>query len=152
MKPIPTILLAGVLLSCSGCNSGPSRMMAGPRTVVVEIQDNSYSPASIQIDSGDTVRWVLTGATTTHTITALGGQFDSGGGGGLWRGRGFLRWAKRPNLPTDSCSAQAAMTLGPRRTKSCCKTAFLRTTQKSVASISLRGAHSRWLGHGETLP
>ncbi len=79
MKPIPTILLAGVLLSCSGCSSGPSRMMApAPRTVVVEIQDNSYSPASIQIDSGDTVRWVLTGATTTHTVTALGGQFDSG--------------------------------------------------------------------------
>ena len=83
MRPIPTIILVGVLLSCSGCSSGSDSMMAqmmaqGPRTIVVEVRDDSYSPASIQVNDGDTVRWVLVGATTTHTVTALGGQFDSG--------------------------------------------------------------------------
>ena len=83
MKPISTIILAGVLLSCSGC--GGSNPMAppptgppAPTTVVVNVEDNLYSPMSIEINSGDTVRWVLAGAETTHTVTALGGQFDSG--------------------------------------------------------------------------
>ncbi len=72
-------LSALVCLACSsGGDSSGGMMTPGPRTVVVEVRDNSYSPASIQINSGDTVRWVLTGSVTTHTVTALGGLFDSG--------------------------------------------------------------------------
>ena len=78
--PLGLIALSAlVCLACSsGGDSGGGMMTPGPTTVVVEIRDNSYSPASIQINSGDTVRWVLTGSVTTHTVTALGGLFDSG--------------------------------------------------------------------------
>ena len=84
MKPIPTIILAGLLLICSGCG-GDSNPLAtpptgptGPQTIVVNVEDNSYSPMSIEINTGDTVRWVFAGTVTTHTVTALGGLFDSG--------------------------------------------------------------------------
>ena len=72
-------LSALVCLACSsGDDSSGGMMTPGPSTVVVEVRDNSYSPASIQISRGDTVRWVLAGSVTTHTVTALGGLFDSG--------------------------------------------------------------------------
>lgn len=78
MKPIPTIVLAAALLSLIGCGSSSSSgMTVTPRMVTVEILDFSYNPKSIQINAGDTVRWVLVGANTTHTVTALNGAFDS---------------------------------------------------------------------------
>ncbi|TDI45290.1 MAG: hypothetical protein E2P01_10815 [Acidobacteria bacterium] len=79
MKPIPTIVLAAALLSLIGCGSSSSSgMTVTPKMVTVEILDFSYDPKSIQINAGDTVRWVLVGTNTTHTVTALSGAFDSG--------------------------------------------------------------------------
>ena len=78
MKLIPTIVLAAALLSLIGCGSSSSSgMTVMPKMVTVEILDFSYNPKSIQINAGDTVRWVLVGANTTHTVTALNGAFDS---------------------------------------------------------------------------
>ena len=68
-------------LVCFACSSGGDStggMMRTPATVEVQVQDNSYSPQSIQISPGDTVRWVLVGSATTHTVTAVSGAFDSG--------------------------------------------------------------------------
>lgn len=45
--------------------------------VVVDIGNFFFSPAVIQIDPGQVVRWVNT-AVTTHTSTAVGGLWDSG--------------------------------------------------------------------------
>ena len=78
MKPIPTIVLAAALLSLIGCSSSSSPTVTVPKTVTVQVLDFSYNPKQVQINSGDTVRWELVGATTTHTVTALSGLFDSG--------------------------------------------------------------------------
>ncbi len=78
MKPIPTIFLAAALLSLIGCSSSSTPTVTPPKTVTVQVLDFSYNPKQVQINSGDTVRWELVGATTTHTVTALNAAFDSG--------------------------------------------------------------------------
>ena len=79
MKPIPTIVLAAALLSLVGCGSSSTSVTTPtPKMVMVEVLDFSYDPKSIQINRGDTVRWVLVGMDTTHTVTALSGAVDSG--------------------------------------------------------------------------
>ena len=77
MKPFPIIVLAATFLSLVGCKSSSAPAVVAPKMVTVEVLDNSYNPQSIQINRGDTVRWVLAGAAPTHTVTALGGTFDS---------------------------------------------------------------------------
>lgn len=69
-----------VAISCGGGGGGGSSPTepAGPRTVTVRVTDFSYDPRSITINPGDTVRWLLQGSDTTHTVTALDGSFDSG--------------------------------------------------------------------------
>jgi plastocyanin len=52
-------------------------IVGDPSDIMVEIGDFFFEPADIQIDVGQTVRWVNT-ATTIHTTTALGGLWDSG--------------------------------------------------------------------------
>ena len=78
MKPFPIIVLAATFVSLVGCKSSSPPAVVAPKMVTVEVLDNSYNPQSIQINSGDTVRWVLAGALTNHTVTALTGTFDSG--------------------------------------------------------------------------
>jgi len=46
--------------------------------VVVQVTDNTYSPRSITINPGDTVRWEWGGPSTIHTVTARDGSWDSG--------------------------------------------------------------------------
>jgi len=77
MKTIATVVLAAALVIPIGCGSSSPGVPA-PRMLTVEVLDNSYNPQQLQINSGDTVRWVLVGAAPTHTVTALGGSFDSG--------------------------------------------------------------------------
>ena len=79
MKSIPIIVLAAVLVSPVGCKSSSSGAIAvAPKMVTVEVLDFSYNPKSIQINRGDTVRWVLVGTNPSHTVTALSTAFDSG--------------------------------------------------------------------------
>jgi plastocyanin len=78
--------LAGVLIvqSCGGGGGGYGGGPTAPPPPatgvvhVVQIHDNSYEPKSITIAPGDMVRWVFSGSTTTHTVTAKDGTFDSG--------------------------------------------------------------------------
>lgn len=46
--------------------------------VMVDIGDFFFSPAVIQIDIGQTVRWTNTSTITIHTSTAVGGLWNSG--------------------------------------------------------------------------
>jgi plastocyanin len=71
-------------LACSG-GGGGSPTSAGnppssnPSQIVVEVQDDAFSPKSISVQPGDTVVWHLSGsATAGHTVTDNGGAFDSG--------------------------------------------------------------------------
>ena len=80
MKTIPTIVLAAMLVSLIGCSSGSSTpaMPPVPKTVTVQVLDFSYNPQQVQINAGDTVRWVMAGTNTFHTVTSLAvGAFDS---------------------------------------------------------------------------
>lgn len=40
--------------------------------------DNAFSPRSVTVQPGDTVRWVLQGSAVGHTVTDNTGAFDSG--------------------------------------------------------------------------
>lgn len=61
-------MLAAPLLASSG--------VAVAATSGVQVVDNGYSPSTITIDAGDTVRWVWAG-NGRHSVTAVGGGFDS---------------------------------------------------------------------------
>jgi plastocyanin len=58
------------------CGAAPPG--GGGDVTVVQVRDNSFSPQSVQVEPGDTVRWVRTGAAPNHTVTASGNAFDSG--------------------------------------------------------------------------
>src|SRR5258708_8564263 len=76
-----TAMAAGLLLlaSCGGGGgSSPTAPMGSPKTVQVQIVDFAFSPKDVQINTGDTVMFVLSSATLTHTATAEDGSFDSG--------------------------------------------------------------------------
>ena len=77
----PARLGAGVLVLASACGGGggtPTGPNPGPSTIVVEVQDYAFVPKSIVVDPGDTVTWRLVGSDHTHSVTAIGGVFDSG--------------------------------------------------------------------------
>lgn len=76
---------AGAVLAltaaCGGGGGGggtPTSPQPNPQSVVIEIRDYEFFPKSIQIDAGDTVTWRLVGSDQTHSVTAVGGVFDSG--------------------------------------------------------------------------
>jgi len=60
--------------TCTGNGSGTS----SGNVVTVEVRDNSFVPQSVQINPGDTVRWVLTGSDLSHTTTAMDSTWNSG--------------------------------------------------------------------------
>lgn len=74
-------------LSCGGGGGGyggptaPPMQSPPPSTGgvhIVTISDDAYDPKSLTIQPGETVRWVMNGNLTTHTVTAKNGSFDSG--------------------------------------------------------------------------
>lgn len=66
-------LAALVLAACGG--GGYDSPTATAQTVVIEVRDNSFSPRTVTISPGDTVRWVLRGSQTDHNVTARDGSF-----------------------------------------------------------------------------
>jgi plastocyanin len=67
--------------ACGGGGGGgtpTSPPQPNPQSIVVEIRDYEFVPKSIQVDAGDTVTWRLVGSDQTHSVTAVGGVFDSG--------------------------------------------------------------------------
>jgi plastocyanin len=73
-----------VISSCGGGKSGggastPSEPpVSGAKTVMIQIMDDVFTPKDVVINAGDTVEWVSATSTTTHTVTADNGSFDSG--------------------------------------------------------------------------
>lgn len=61
----------------AGCRPGGTSG-GGGSVAVVQVLDNSFSPRQVQVQPGDTVRWVLAGAASNHTVTATNNAFDSG--------------------------------------------------------------------------
>lgn len=70
-----------LLLSCGGGGGGgsmPSEPAPGSNMVTIKIVDFAFNPKDVKINPGDTVQWVLTSTTYTHTVTSEDGSFDSG--------------------------------------------------------------------------
>lgn len=66
--------LALLVTACSGGSDSPSAPPPQPPppsndVVVVNVDDNFFDPKSVQIEPGQTVRWVLRGRMTNHTVT-----------------------------------------------------------------------------------
>lgn len=85
-------------LALSGCSSSSTTGVGGegpppPGTVDVSIQDFTFTPASVTIHVGMSVRWVNKGP-SAHTTTSDTGAWNSGtlgapnGGGGIYGGGG----------------------------------------------------------------
>lgn len=80
--PLSLLTLGLGLAACSGGGGGGGGNPAAPPTpglTIVEVQDNFFSPRSVDVEPGDTVRWVLRGATLDHTVNERNGAFSSGG-------------------------------------------------------------------------
>ncbi|HSM13557.1 MAG TPA: hypothetical protein VLA66_05770 [Thermoanaerobaculia bacterium] len=83
-----SILVLATALSCGGGGGGggstpttpppPAPPPPSPGVVEVQVADNVFTPMSITVEPGTTVRWVFTGSAPGHTVTDLGGTFDSG--------------------------------------------------------------------------
>lgn len=82
-------LSLGVSLAIYSCGGGGGGGNGGggptapptprqPQVHVIQVRDFTFEPRSIQIEPGDTVRWVSNASDRTHTITAVNGDFDSG--------------------------------------------------------------------------
>lgn len=74
---------AALLAACGGGGGSKSPTapptVAAPQTVTVSVEDDQFVPKEVQINPGDTVKWVLMGSSTVgHTVTANDGSFDSG--------------------------------------------------------------------------
>ena len=89
--------------------AAPSRPVtprsAVPGTSDVEVVDFGFSPPSVQIAAGDSVRWVNSGV-APHTVTAQDGSFDSGY---LHRGEQFTRVYGREGTFPYLCSLHPGM-------------------------------------------
>jgi plastocyanin len=72
-----TIVLL-TIFSCGGDNSTGNNNSGGNQVVTISVDDNFFSPKSVTIQPGTTVRWVLNGNMSNHTVTENNGAFDSG--------------------------------------------------------------------------
>ena len=86
MKLLAGQLLAGGLLVASGCFServsGPDGGSGTPcdgttTACVIQVSDNTFTPATQRVVVGSTVRWVNQGP-SPHTSTSTGGVWNSG--------------------------------------------------------------------------
>ena len=83
---IPLAVALTLLLACGGSGGSgstpseppPPAADGGSEVVEVAVDDFTYSPRVVRVDPGTTVRWVLEGDDTNHTVTARDGEFDSG--------------------------------------------------------------------------
>jgi plastocyanin len=77
------IACAAGVAACGGGGGGGGTPTSpppppGPTITTVEIRDNQFSPRSVTIRPGDTVRWIFRGSVPGHTVTAENASFDSG--------------------------------------------------------------------------
>lgn len=85
---------------------GSTTEPSGPETVVVSMSDRRFSPSTLSITTGDTVRF-LNDDDRQHTATADGGDFDSGI---LAAGQAYDRTFTRAGTFTYLCLLHPDMT------------------------------------------
>jgi plastocyanin len=72
------VLLLLSIAGCGGDDSTSTQPPEGNNVVTISVQDNFFEPRSVRVSPGTTVRWVMRGSMTNHTVTANNGMFDSG--------------------------------------------------------------------------
>jgi plastocyanin len=65
------------LLACAALGLALASGSTASSEVAVTIVSRAYQPAALTIEAGQTVTWTNRGF-TPHTVTAIGGEFDSG--------------------------------------------------------------------------
>lgn len=97
LRTIPVLLATGAL-ALTGCGGGGEQAATtstapqsstvqpsgetpgteqGPGTASVSMRNIKFTPATVRVKTGESVRWLNDDA-VAHTATAQGGQFDSG--------------------------------------------------------------------------
>jgi uncharacterized cupredoxin-like copper-binding protein len=78
MKRASALVLASVvvLAACGGDDDGDAAAGGEPRTIEVSMTDNAYSPASLDVEAGETVRFVFRndGAVRHEAVIGTGTQ------------------------------------------------------------------------------
>jgi plastocyanin len=69
--------LAAAIAACAALALGLAAASTASSEVGVSIVSRAYQPPALTIEAGQTVTWTNRGF-TPHTVTALGGEFDSG--------------------------------------------------------------------------
>jgi plastocyanin len=82
---------AGLALTLASCGGGGGSNLTSPPppappppapppsgAITVEVDDSFFSPRSVVVEPGQSVRWVFVGSAAGHTVTDEGGVFDSG--------------------------------------------------------------------------
>jgi plastocyanin len=110
MGKIVTILLAVffvlTLVTVSAALAAPTETpqpAVGGKVVDVSIQNSAYNPASVQISTGDTVKWTNMDS-TTHTVT--GSTFESGN---INKGQSYQFQFTEPGTYSYTCSIHPTM-------------------------------------------
>ena len=77
----PTLMASAVLAGCGGSSSSPSPSAAGSAAGVTgnaaTIKNFAFRPMTLTVRAGTTVTWTNQDS-STHTVTAVAGGFDSG--------------------------------------------------------------------------
>lgn len=68
---------AGAVVVATPVAPPPPPAAAGPMTRHVAIANYQYAPASMTVNSGDTVQWDWAGGDVNHSVTSLGGALES---------------------------------------------------------------------------
>ena len=109
MGKIVTILLAVffvlTLATASAALAAPTEthQSAGGKVDDVSIQNSAYNPASVQISTGDTVKWTNMDS-TAHTVT--GSIFESGN---INKGQSYQFQFTKPGTYSYTCSIHPTM-------------------------------------------
>ena len=108
-----TILAAGAIaaLACGGDDGGQGPGGGGGEDDQVSVRNNSFSPATLEVEDGGTVFWVWASGGTVHNVT-----FDDDvTSGNLGEGT-FQRTFSEPGTYPYHCTIHGSATAGMRGT------------------------------------
>jgi plastocyanin len=104
---IPALVIALFVLGVGAAAAKNSAAQGSAATVNIAIGDNTFTPAQITVNVGDTVVWTNTGR-NPHDVTADGGAFFSPRN--LMNGQTFSYTATTPGTYKYQCTIHSNMT------------------------------------------
>jgi plastocyanin len=104
---IPALVIALFVLGISAAAAGNSAAQGSAATMNVTIGDNTFTPAQITVNVGDTVVWTNTGR-NPHDVTSDSGAFFSPRN--LMNGQTFSYTATTPGTFNYQCTVHSNMT------------------------------------------